>query len=689
MKKTIKRILAMMLCTVMVLGIVPAGHLNASAASYDPAAAVSYANSHYNDGKGLCAEFVSACLNAGGCTASSTVVSTLQTQLKNGNWGTLYKLAVSGQEVKSTNNSGKVAAGDPIFFYCNKCGKWPHVAIVNKIDSSGIVYCDQHNPAYKDMHYLATYKHCSQNADVYSFHMTPHTHSYSRSYEAAHPHRVYMQCSCGDYYYTGETTKVSGCVYCETYTISYNGNGATSGSVPASQTKSYGTNLTLAQNTGSLAKTGYTLDGWSTSASGAKAYDLGGTYTANASVSLYAHWAKNTYTAVIAHWCVGFNGKGTNSYKNAIKLAQTTKTFTYESGVTFTKDDFISSYSLPNGVKIRDDDFGSSSFSGSWDSYKLPQTFSNVNKAVYIEMCYALIDYSITYDMDGGTLANANPSTYNVIFGATFTNKPSKPGYIFAGWTIDGKNTATGINEKDLDDSVFVDNQGLAGGKLYEAVKNRTTGDINVKALWIPAPVTGISIKTMPTKTTYTVGESFDQSGLTLMAEYSDNSTQTVTSGFTCSSPNLSTAGTKTITVTYQGKTTTFTVTVNPKPVTVEPVVAIHNYTATKTVDYKTTVTFSADVTNPVSGASVHWFIDGQDKGTGEKYTVTKATESFTVQAKYIKDGKVLAESGVEKVSVKTGFFAKLLAFFRSIFGALPKVVQGYMGAEIVEKFLP
>ena len=32
-----------------------------------------------------------------------------------------------------------------------------------------------------------------------------HTHSYQHGSEAAHPHREYMKCACGDYYYTGET----------------------------------------------------------------------------------------------------------------------------------------------------------------------------------------------------------------------------------------------------------------------------------------------------------------------------------------------------------------------------------------------------------------------------------------------------------------------------------------------------
>ena len=51
-----------------------------------------------------------------------------------------------------------------------------------------------------------------------------------------------------------------------------------------------------------------------------------------------------------------------------------------------------------------------------------------------------------------------------------------------------------------------------------------------------------------------------------------------------------------------------------------------------------------------------------------------------------MKDGKILAESEIETVNVKTGLFAKLKAFFRALFGRLPKVVQEYLGIEIIEK---
>lgn len=121
-----------------------------------------------------------------------------------------------------------------------------------------------------------------------------------------------------------------------------------------------------------------------------------------------------------------------------------------------------------------------------------------------------------------------------------------------------------------------------------------------------------------------------------------------------------------------------------------DPIIKIHNYTASKTIDYRTTITFSVDpVQNPVDGASIHWFIDGQDKGASDTYTVKEAKQKFTVQAKYVKDSKAIAESETETVNVNAGFFARLKAFFRALFGRLPKVVQEYLGIEIIEKFLP
>ena len=53
-----------------------------------------------------------------------------------------------------------------------------------------------------------------QGIYTYSYSVHSHSHSYGRNYETDHPHRVYMKCSCGDWYYTGETTKMDGCDLC-------------------------------------------------------------------------------------------------------------------------------------------------------------------------------------------------------------------------------------------------------------------------------------------------------------------------------------------------------------------------------------------------------------------------------------------------------------------------------------------
>lgn len=77
-----------------------------------------------------------------------------------------------------------------------------------------------------------------------------------------------------------------------TYGVSYNGNGATSGSAPSSQTKTQNVALTLATNTGNLAKPGCTLLGWNVEPNGSGThYDLGASYTANVAVLLYAEWS--------------------------------------------------------------------------------------------------------------------------------------------------------------------------------------------------------------------------------------------------------------------------------------------------------------------------------------------------------------------------------------------------------------
>ena len=77
------------------------------------------------------------------------------------------------------------------------------------------------------------------------------------------------------------------------YSITYDGNGKTSGSVPTGVTdKKWNETTTVADNTGSLVKTGYVFVGWNTAADGTgKFYLPGSTFTPTAtSHTLYAQW---------------------------------------------------------------------------------------------------------------------------------------------------------------------------------------------------------------------------------------------------------------------------------------------------------------------------------------------------------------------------------------------------------------
>ena len=222
-----------------------------------------------------------------------------------------------------------------------------------------------------------------------------------------------------------------------------------------------------------------------------------------------------------------------------------------------------------------------------------------------------------------------------------------------------------------------------------------SNGSITVKSA--AAALSQIAVKTMPTKTAYAIGESFNQSGLTLTATYSDGSTKTITSGFTCTGFSAYSTGKKTVTVTYEGKSTTFTVEVKA------PKVSIRNYVEQRTVDYKTTITFTADTEYLPAGTCVCWiYADKTDSGIrnrfgkGNSFTVNQATSSFVIGAviadedtQFDNDDPVYASSEVEQVIVKSGFFARLKAFFRGLFGLLPKVTQEYLGFDFIDKMLP
>ncbi len=97
--------------------------------------------------------------------------------------------------------------------------------------------------------------------------------------------------------------------------------------------------------------------------------------------------------------------------------------------------------------------------------------------------------------------------------------------------------------------------------------------------------------------------------------------------------------------------------------------VQIKNYVPERTDDYRTSITFTATITDLNDDVTVHWFINGKDSGTGKTFKVEEAKADYTVQAKLIdKSGKTTSESEKETVKIKHGFFDIIIWFFRHLF---------------------
>ena len=104
------------------------------------------------------------------------------------------------------------------------------------------------------------------------------------------------------------------------------------------------------------------------------------------------------------------------------------------------------------------------------------------------------------------------------------------------------------------------------------------------------------------------------------------------------------------------------------------PELEIKGYKSSISVDYKSTLTFHTTYEAP-AGYKIVWS-NGQE---GDTCTLSKVTDSeYKVSAKLVKisDNSTISETSVETVKVSTNFFAKVVAFFKGIFGLLPEYID-------------
>lgn len=125
-------------------------------------------------------------------------------------------------------------------------------------------------------------------------------------------------------------------------------------------------------------------------------------------------------------------------------------------------------------------------------------------------------------------------------------------------------------------DTLMVDTASV-GTLYYYCLVTNTSGSQTAAALSGIIPVTvgeltldSISIKSLPSKMVYAVGDKLNTAGLSIELRYHNGSTSVVTEGFTVYPTRLASAGEQAVEVEYRGKTCSFTVTVEQPEETID-----------------------------------------------------------------------------------------------------------------------
>lgn len=145
-----------------------------------------------------------------------------------------------------------------------------------------------------------------------------------------------------------------------------------------------------------------------------------------------------------------------------------------------------------------------------------------------------------------------------------------------------------------------VDDDGIVTAKSPGKARIDLTVD-GVKATCIvmvsEVKMTSVTVKAGPDKTEYYASMPFDPTGITLEVTYSDKKTEEVTSGFECTGFSSSTAGVKTVTVSYEDmEAGTVYVTVKPKVLIQDTGAAgFPAYNLIQTVQYKNKIYYATN----------------------------------------------------------------------------------------------
>ena len=269
--------------------------------------------------------------------------------------------------------------------------------------------------------------------------------------------------STGDRSYTATWTKDV-----EMVTIKVTINPMEHGTVEGGGTFPKGTEVTVKVTPAA----GRELVYWTATIGGIVSYDNSYTFTAENDIWLTANMCSSSYKLTAEHGSTWVESQGDNPEKVVYQrnVTATAEDRTNE-GYTFTGWEATG---LPEGTFTEED------LKQTTLSFKMPAN------DVTLKATYAPIPYTISYDLDGGTVDGMNRAEYTVETESFTLINPTKAGYTFAGWT------GTGI--AGASDSVTIA-KGSTGDRSYTATWTKDTFTVTVKNGTATAGVTDSKAK--------------------------------------------------------------------------------------------------------------------------------------------------------------------------------------------------
>lgn len=276
-----------------------------------------------------------------------------------------------------------------------------------------------------------------------------------------------------------------------TYAISYTLNGGTnSSSNPASYTKL--DTITLSQPT----KTGYTFKGWTGSNGSTPQTYVSIPKGSSGSKNYTANWTANSYNIsyVLNEGNFGSYHPTILTYDTSSTISNPTKAYASFTGWTITGMDSVTHT------------YGNSTTTNSSISSTKETNYKNLRSTsgtVTFTANWSYTNYSISYNLGGGTNNSSNPSTYTYYDSITL-GVPTKNGYNFIGWT--GSNGTTpqkniSISKYSTGNKSYIANWELAD---YTITYNLNGGSVSGTNA-ISYTITSNSITLInPTRTGYT-----------------------------------------------------------------------------------------------------------------------------------------------------------------------------------------